>query len=158
VLAKLLRDSEKVISESKEAIRNRCDRLLKTLEKFQELLREHGYTMEDVDKAFHNKIKELEKKKYIKEKEPLEKKKVYERPVGRFVTLKQSDYPVKMFVLRELYTGKKEAEVRIGYYIVSIKILRNKGKLSLMWGQFNPNIPKKDLKELIAKAERKGIL
>lgn len=53
------------------------------------------------------------------------------RPVGRFVSLRQSDYPVKMFVLQELYAEKKEAEVRIGYYIVSKKMLRNKGKLSL---------------------------
>lgn len=123
---------------------------------FQELLKEYGYTMEDVDKAFHDKIKELEKKKYVIEKLPLGEK--VKRPVGQFVTLTQSDYPVKMFVLQELYTRKKEAEVRIGYYIVSQKMLRNKGKLSLQWGQFNPNFPKKDLKELIKRAKNKDIL
>jgi len=115
--------------------------------------------MRDIDKAFDDKIKELEKKKYAIEKDPLEGK-VFKRLVGQFVTLRQSNYPVKMFVLRELYTDNKEeeAEVRIGYYIVSQKMLRNKRKLSLQWGQFNPNFPKEDLKELINRAKRKGIL
>ena len=129
---------------------------MKTPGIFQELLKEHGYTMEDVDKAFHNKIKELEKKKYVIEKLPLGGN--VRRPVGRFVTLRQSNYQVKMFVLQELHVGKGEPEVRIGYYIVSKKMLRNKGKLSLQWGQFNPNFPKKDLKELIKRGERKRIL
>jgi len=123
---------------------------------YNKLLEEHGYTMEDVDKVFHERIKELEKKKYVKEELPLGDK--VKRPVGRFVTLRQSDYPIKMFVLQELYVGKKEPEVRIGYYIISKKILRDRGKLSLQWGQFNPSFPKKDLKELLRRAEKKGIL
>lgn len=121
-----------------------------------ELLEEQGYTIEDVDQAFHTKIKELEKKKHVEEKLPLGDK--VKRPVGRFVTLRQSDYPMKMFVLQELYVGKKEPEVRVGYYIVSKKMLRDKGKLSIQWGQFNPSFPKKDLKELLKRAEKKGIL
>jgi len=36
--------------------------------------------------------------------------------------------------------------------------LSEKGKLSLQWGQFNPNFPKKDLMMLMRKAHGKGII
>jgi len=117
------------------------------------LLKEHGYTLEDVSRAFEEKIKELEKKKYAEERLPSGE--IVKRPVGKFVTLKQSNYPVKMFVLQEIL--RREPEIRIGYYIVSEKKLRE-GKLSLQWGEKNPNIPKKDFKLLIKKAEEKGII
>jgi len=117
------------------------------------LLKEHGYTLEDVSRAFEEKIKELEKKKYVEERLPSGE--IVKRPVGKFVTLKQSNYPVKMFVLQEILG--REPEIRIGYYIVSEKKLRE-GKLSLQWGEKNPNIPKKDFKLLIKKAEEKGII
>lgn len=121
-----------------------------------DLLKKHGYTTKDVDELFREKTKQLEEKKIVYEIVPVEGKK--QRRIGRFVTLRQSDYPLKMFVLQELDIDREEPEVRLGYYIVSKRILRDKGKLALMWGQFNPNIPKKDLKELIKKAENKGIL
>ena len=121
----------------------------------EKLLQKSGYSIEDVKIAFEKKIHELENKKIIRENVPLEG--VKERKTGRFVTLIQSDYPLKMFVLQEVYVGKDEPEIRIGYYIVSKKMLE-KGKLSLQWGQFNPNIPKKDLMKLIEMAKRKSIL
>jgi len=124
---------------------------------YDELLRKYGYTMDDVDKAFRETEKKLKKKKYAKEKHPLEDKS-RQRRVGLFVTLRQSDNPLKMFIMQELYVGKKEPELRIGYYIISKKMSRDKGKLSVQWGQFNPNFPKKDLKELLRRAEQKGIL
>ena len=132
---------------------------LKRLDVFRDLLKKNGYTVNSVHKAFCEKIEELKKKKYVTEKDPLDDT-VYKRPVGKFVTLIQSNYPVKMFVLREVYANNKqeEPEVRIGYYIVSQRLLKKKGKISLQWGQFNPNFPKEDLKELINRAHRKGIM
>ena len=129
---------------------------MKTPKEFQDLLERKGYTLEDVKNAFSRKIKELSGKEFIREKDPLGEKE-HKRKVGRFVTLIQSDYPYKMFILQELYAGE-EAEVRIGYYIVSKKKLANEGILSIQWGQFSPNFPKGDLKELIRRAEEKGIL
>ena len=64
-----------------------------------------------------------------------------------------------MVVFQEsFHEGKKEPEIRLGYYLVSPKILKEKGIIKLIWGQYNPNIPKKDLLELISKAKQKGII
>ena len=59
-----------------------------------------------------------------------------------------------MFVLEEM----DRDEIRIGYYVISLKKLKEKGKLSLMWGQFNPHIPKNDLQSLLQIAKERGIL
>ncbi|MBI2099298.1 hypothetical protein HYT45_02695 [Candidatus Uhrbacteria bacterium] len=48
-----------------------------------------------------------------------------------------------------------EVEYRIGYFIVG-RIGRAKGRW--VWGQFCPIIPAKDLKHLISKAEKEGVL
>ena len=53
---------------------------------------------------------------------------------------------------------KQEPEIRLGYYIISPKTLKEKGELRLVWGQYNPNIPKKDLIELLKKANEKGVI
>jgi len=84
---------------------------MKDLKTFLELLKLHGYTMKDVDQAFKDKEKELGKKEYVTEKPPLEEKPV-KRSVGRFVALRQADYPVKMFVLQEIdyKKGRKRFE------------------------------------------------
>lgn len=123
-------------------------------------LNEEDFTLEDVKEKFRQKIEELRGKKYISERQPWsEKPKKIKRKAGRFVSLIQSNFPFKMFVLRESFLeGEEEPEIRIGYYIVSPKLLKEKGKLRLMWGQYNPNIPKKDFIELIRKAQEKGII
>ena len=121
--------------------------------KWEAHLENNGYTLNDVNKLMNEKIEYLKMKKNITEKDPLTPDK-YKREAGRFVTLIQSNYPIKMFVLQEI----DAEEVRIGYYIVSLKKLVKKGMLSLQWGQFNPNIPKDDLKKLLQLAQERGIL
>ena len=123
------------------------------------MLEEEGYTLRDVHDLFEKRIEKLKEKKYIKYKNSATgfagiklKKETWE--VGRFVTLIQKSYPIKMFVLQEL--GKQE--IRLGYYVLSLKRLKEKGKLSIVWGQFNPHIPKSDFEKLIAKANKIGIL
>ena len=78
--------------------------------------------------------------------------------IGKYVTLPQSDYPKKIFILQEiLFTGewKGKKEIRIGYYIIGKKG-KMKGKWT--WGQFCPFFPKQDLEKIIEMAKRKGIL
>jgi hypothetical protein len=129
-------------------------------EEIQELLSRKGKTMEDIEKAFEDKKRKLENKRYIVEKRPWSKKATrLKRRIGRSIYLVQSNFPLKMFVFQEsFHEGKKEPEIRLGYYLVSPKILKEKGIIKLIWGQYNPNIPKKDLLELISKAKQKGII
>jgi len=124
------------------------------MEEWEKLLQEHGYTLEDVDKAFEETIERLKKKEFVIEKDILSGRVIKQR-AGRFVTLRQSDYPIKMLVLQEIYD---EGYIRIGYYIVSLKKLKNEGKLLITWAQFNPGILKKDLPILLVKARSAGIL
>lgn len=41
--------------------------------------------------------------------------------IGKYVTLKQSNYPGKIFVLQEINFEDGEKEIRIGYYILGKK-------------------------------------
>ncbi|MCJ7793276.1 MAG: hypothetical protein MUP45_04905 [Candidatus Marinimicrobia bacterium] len=75
--------------------------------------------------------------------------------IGRYVTLKQSNYPRKTFVLQEILFEDGEKEIRIGYYIIGKKP-RMKNKWT--WGQFCPFFPRKDLVDLIKKAKAKRII
>ena len=123
-------------------------------------LEEKGFKLKDIEERFQNKINLLKKRKYVNEKQPWsEHPTKMKRKIGRLVTLKQSNFPFKMFVLQEVFLeGEKEPEIRLGYYIVSLKALIEKGKLRLVWGQYNPNIPKKDFIELVRMAREKGII
>lgn len=75
--------------------------------------------------------------------------------IGKYVTLKQSNYPKKKFVLQEILFEDGKKELRVGYYIIGEKP-RSKDKW--VWGQFCPLFPKKDLERLIQKAKNKGII
>jgi len=75
--------------------------------------------------------------------------------IGRYVTLRQSNYAGKIFVLQEILFENREKEIRIGYYIIGKKP-RAKGRW--VWGQYCPFFPKQDLIKLIEKAKKKGIL
>jgi hypothetical protein len=76
--------------------------------------------------------------------------------VGRYVTQQASEYPEKVFVLQEIkFRHKKLTLLRLGYYIIG-KQKRFRDKW--VWGQFCPFIVGEDLKNLISKAEREGIL
>ena len=75
--------------------------------------------------------------------------------VKKQVTLKQSTYREKVFVLQELQFENGKKEIRIAYYIVGKKG-RAKGKWT--WGQFCPIFPRKDLIDLIKKAKDVKIL
>lgn len=75
--------------------------------------------------------------------------------IGEYVTLKQSNYPQKKFVLQEILFEGGKKELRVGYYIIGKKP-RSKDKW--VWGQYCPFFPKKDLIRLIAKARQKGII
>lgn len=122
-------------------------------------LKEKG-KLKDVEQKFHEKIEELKKKKYVVEKQPWsEPPTKIKRKIGRLLTLRQSNFPFKMFVLQEVFLEEgKEPEIRLGYYIVSPKTLTEKGELRLVWGQYNPNIPKKDFIHLIRMAQEEGII
>ena len=129
------------------------------MEEWKSILHEKGFTLKEVNSLFIQKIESLKKKKSIRFKDPssgIEGKETeyFESKVHGFVTLIQQSYPIKMFVLEEM----DRDEIRIGYYVVSLKKLKEKGKLSLMWGQFNPHIPKEDLRILLDKARKKGII
>jgi len=129
------------------------------LTEWKSLLHEKGFTLKEVDNLFIQKIKSLENKKSIRFKDPAsgfkgKETEYFESKVHGFVTLIQKSYPIKMFVLEEM----DREEIRIGYYVVSLKKLKEKDKLSLMWGQFNPHIPKEDLSILLDKARKKGII
>ncbi len=75
--------------------------------------------------------------------------------VKKQVTLRQSNYPEKTFVLQELQFENGKKEIRLGYYIIGKKP-RSKGKW--VWGQFCPLFPKKDFIKIIKKAKTAGII
>jgi len=75
--------------------------------------------------------------------------------IGKYVTLRQSNYPGKIFVLQEILFEDGKKELRLGYYIIGKKP-RSKDKW--VWGQFCPLFPKQDLIKLIDKAKKNGIL
>lgn len=75
--------------------------------------------------------------------------------IGKYVTLRQSNYPGKIFVLQEILFEDGKKELRLGYYIIGKKP-RSKDKW--VWGQYCPFFPKKDLIRLIEKAKKKRIL
>jgi hypothetical protein len=73
-----------------------------------------------------------------------------------YVIHQQSNAPHKYFVLDVIkLSWEKEKELRIGYYILGKKLkVLNKW----VWGQYCPLIPKRDLKILLEKAKRKGLI
>lgn len=83
--------------------------------------------------------------------------------IGNFVVHRASEYPDKVFVLQEIIKDWKTKDergncpklLRFAYYIIG-----KKPKLVGKWvfGQYNPFITCEDLKKLIAKAEKKGII
>lgn len=75
--------------------------------------------------------------------------------VGKYVTLRQSNYPEKIFVLQEILFEDGQRELRLGYYIIGKK---PRAKDRWVWGQYCPFFPKQDLIKLIEKAKKKGIL
>lgn len=82
-------------------------------------------------------------------------------PVGKYVWLRACEYPDKVFVLQEVkswrpYIKKHNLKLlRFGYHIIGKKP-KKRGKW--VWGQYCPFITDKDLKLLIQKAKKKGIL
>ena len=123
------------------------------MEDWKELLQDKGFTLKDVQEAFRQKIEYLrESKKTVSEKLPLGGHAI--REVGKFVTHVESSYPVKMHVWQEIGAD----HIRLAYYVVSLKRLKEKGKLHIWWGQFNASIEKGDLRKLIGKAEKAGML
>ena len=72
-----------------------------------------------------------------------------------YVTMRQSTYPDKFFVLQDVVFENGQNEIRIGYYIIGKKpAMRGRW----VWGQYCPLIPKRDFKRLLEKARTKGIL
>jgi len=123
------------------------------MSEWEELLKQHGYIMEDVDDAFKAIEERLKNKKHVWEKTPLGERK--KREVGKYITHRSTHYPLKLFVLQEFGTI---GHMRLGYYVVSLKKLRDEGKISVVWGQFNASFIEKDLKQILDKARSKGII
>jgi hypothetical protein len=96
----------------------------------------------------------LEKQKTVKITDIDNVKKVFD--IGRYVIQQASEYPEKVFVLQEIkFRDKKLTVLRLGYWIIGKK---EKSRDKWVWGQFCPFIVGEDLKKLISKAEREGIL
>lgn len=123
------------------------------MEEWEKLLDKWKIKREDVEKLLDEKIINLKNKKSIREKRVLGPS--VKVDAGRFVALRDTNYPLKRFVLQEMNNGKY---VRIGYYVLSLKKLRDEGKLRVVWGQYNPSFPKEDLTKLINKAKENGII
>lgn len=113
----------------------------------------NGYKLEDVDRLFNEKIEKLKDKKSIREKRPLGG--YTKTDAGKFVDLKDTNYPIKRFILQEMNEGKY---LRIGYYVLSLKKLKKEGKLKIVWGQSNPSFLKEDLLMLLEKARKNEII
>lgn len=81
------------------------------------------------------------------------------RALGNVVFQQASESPEKVFVLQEVESNsakeKGQKSLRIGYYIIGKK---EKMRGKWVWGQYAPFITDKDLKILIEKAEKEGIL
>lgn len=120
------------------------------MEDWEALLTKHGFTLDDVNNAFNWIVERLEKKTHITEKRVLSDRKV-NTPIRRFATKISSEFPLKMFVLQEM----GDDFYRLGYYIISLKKLKEKGELLVVWGQYNPSFLKKDFDELWKKMEMK---
>lgn len=75
--------------------------------------------------------------------------------IEKEIRLRQTNKPDKIFVLQELTFSNRNKEIRVGYYIVGKK---GKMKNKWAWGQFCPFFPRKDLEELIKKAQEEEIL
>ncbi len=75
--------------------------------------------------------------------------------VDRFVLMRQSDNPKKVFVVQELIFENGKKELRFGYYIVG-KRPAVRGKW--VWGQFAPLISRRDFKKLIKLVREKGLI
>lgn len=126
---------------------------------WDDFFKDNGFTLDDVNKLFEKKIEELKKKTHIRVKNPstgfagIATSYNY-RKTGKFVTHIQKSYPIKMFVLQ----GIDRDEIRIGYYVISLKKLKVEGKLRVVWGQYNPHIPKDDFSILLEKAKKEGVI
>lgn len=75
--------------------------------------------------------------------------------IGKYITLRQSNYPGKIFVLQEILFEDGKKELRLGYYIIGKK---PGAKNRWVWGQYCPFFPKRDLIKLIRKAKEAAIL
>jgi hypothetical protein len=75
--------------------------------------------------------------------------------INRSVSLPQSNYPEKTFVLQEIEFEDGKQEIRVGYYIIGKK---PKMKDKWVWGQFCPIFPRDDLRKLIEKGRAGGII
>lgn len=110
-----------------------------------ELVRENGYSKSDIDSLFE------QAKQNLASKEEFDG-----RPAGQFVTVRQSNWDYKLIVLQELLGG--DTEVKIAYYTVQEKALREDGQLKLQWANRPPSMAPEDLENLVGKAQSKGIL
>jgi hypothetical protein len=80
-----------------------------------------------------------------------DKGKILEVKILKRVALAEKDYPQINVVDLIKFTKWESYEIRFGYYTVD----RN-GKW--VWGQYCPCYPKRDLKRLLTKAKKAGIL
>ena len=99
-------------------------------------------------------IKKMEQRMKVEPKNPITGVK-YINPVIDFVTQVQHNMPWKLIILQKMKTQRGK-ELRFCYYILNYKLLKEKGKLQMKYGQFGLNIPIKDYNILINKAEQKG--
>ena len=121
--------------------------------------------METAEEFIKRKEEQYKKGKKIKVKD-IERQGHQYWIIDKWVFMKQSNYPEKVFVFERMkraetegsvfHTGVKgEVYYRIGYYIVG-KIGNKKGRWT--WGQYCPFIPKQDLKKILKLAKKRGVI
>jgi hypothetical protein len=79
--------------------------------------------------------------------------------ISGFVKLQESGHKNKYFVLQKIhfdnFPGYPKTLFRVGYFMLGTKgRMRNKW----VWGQYAPLFKRRDLKRLISKAKRRGII
>ena len=127
-----------------------------TIERTNELLKVNNYTVEDLVEKQNRVINKLKKKMKIEPRDPYTKEK-HPLRVKDFVCIPQSNMPWKLITLQKIDNDGVD-NLRFCYYIVSYKILSEKGELQMKYGQFRLNIPIEDYNRLIEKAKLKGII
>lgn len=120
------------------------------------LLKEYGYTEDDLVRLQNHVIERLEKRMKVEPKNPITKEK-YTNPVIDFVYEVQHNMPWKIITLQKMKTDTGD-ELRFCYYILNYTLLKREGKLQMKYGQYGLNIPIKDYNRLIEKAKAEGMI
>jgi len=120
------------------------------------LLEENGFTKKNLIDKQNQVIIGLNKRKKVVAKNPYTKIEQI-LPVIDFVYHVQSNMPWKLILLQKI-NNDGTINLRFCYYTLNFTLLKNEGKLQMMFGQFGLFIPPEDYKKLMDKAKQKGMI